>query len=164
MNDLWISLDARSEAHDTYINSTQAQILGKKTGRIQPKLRQKLEKKCSLSRLLGNRPALHRRTRAIQEKAIKVRRNAPATIREDSAFNPGPPKMPRLSEKRTFESWIKESLQVYARYIGSDLVDASIKPRTRKIRQSLWSYSKTGEGIGIRTSTRKKLASIDLCD
>lgn len=38
MNDLWMSLNSRSEAHDTYINSTQAQILGKKTGRIQPKL------------------------------------------------------------------------------------------------------------------------------
>lgn len=50
---------------------------------------------------------------------------------------------PRRS-KRKIASWVRESLQAYGKFIASDLVDASIKPRIRKIRKSLWSYRDWG--------------------
>lgn len=150
MDELWMNLKAKSEAQDEHINSTRHKILGQRTGRIQSKLREKLAtKKCSLARLLENRPGLHKRNRALQEKAIKVRQNALPTIREDSTIKPELPKMPRLSEKRKLASWVKESLHIYGTFIASDLVDTSIKRRLKKIRQSLWSYRKTGKGSGM---------------
>lgn len=150
MNDLWKNLNATSKAHDSYTNTTQAKILGKHSSRMQRDLRQKLaERRCSLNISVGNRAGLHRRTRAYMERAIKVRKNALATIPEDLTTNPEIPKMPRLSEKNKVATWVKESLRVYGKYLASHLVDASIKPRIKKIRQCLWSFLKTGKGIGM---------------
>lgn len=150
MNELWKKLKAKSEARDEHMNTIRHKILGKRTDRIQSKLREKLAtKKCSLAKLLENRPRLNKRTRALQEKAIKARQNALPTIREDPTINPELPKMPRLSEKRKLASWVKKSLPIYGTFIASDLVDASIKRRMKKIRQSLWSYRKAGKGSGM---------------
>ncbi|MCJ1267064.1 hypothetical protein MMC22_006949 [Lobaria immixta] len=150
MNDLWKNLNATSKAHDSYTNTTQAKILGKHSSRMQWNLRVKLaEKKSSLDTLVGKRAGLHRRTRVYKERAIKVRKNALATIPEDLTTNPEIPKLPRLSEKNKLTTWVKESLHVYGKYLASHLVDASIKPRIKKIRRCLWWYLKTGKGIGM---------------
>lgn len=150
MNDLWKDLNAKAEAGDRHINKTHTKVLGKHTGRIQRKLREKLsEKACSLTRLVENRPGLRRRAVVYKERAIKVRTKALDTISEEEhTINPKLPKMPRLSEKKSLRSWVKETIQVYGQYIVSDSVDASIKPRIKQIRQSLWSYRETGKGIG----------------
>lgn len=149
MNDLWKDLNAKAEAGDRHTNTTHTKVLGKHTGRIQRKLREKLsEKTCSLTRLVANRPGLRRRAVVYNEKAIKVRTNALDTIPEEDTINPKLPKMPRLSDKKSLRSWVKETIQVYGQYIVSDSVDASIKPRIKQIRQSLWSYRETRKGIG----------------
>ncbi|MCJ1424082.1 hypothetical protein MMC29_001969 [Sticta canariensis] len=149
MTDLWKGLNAKSEAHDAYVETIQNKILGKTTGiRIQPRLRKKLsETKCTLTTLITNRPEVHRRTRAYQAKARKARESALAMISEDQTVDAELPKMPRLSNKSKPESWIKKILPVYRKYLTSDLVDSSIKPRLREIRQILWSYRQAGKGL-----------------
>lgn len=78
----------------------------KKSGHIQPKIREKLaEKKCSLIGLLEKRQKLFHHKRTLQNKVIEVRKNALTTICED--FNPKLPKMPGLSKKRKLASWVK---------------------------------------------------------
>lgn len=150
MNDLWRDLNDKSEARDTRINTIRTTTLARHTGRIQPKLQKKLSKqKCTLARLLLNRPGKCRRASAYKEKAGKVIENTLTTILEDRPASPELPKMPPLSSKTRFTSWIKKSIQVCGKYIASDLVDASIKARFKKIRQRLWSCRKTGEGVGM---------------
>lgn len=149
MNDLWEGLNAKSEAHDAYVETIQNKILGKNTGIcIQPRLREKLsETKCTITTLI-NRPKGHRRTQAYQAKARKARESGLAMISEDQTVDAELPKMPRLSDKSKLESWIKKTIPVYRKYLTSDLVDSSIKPRLREIRQCLWSYRKAGKGLG----------------
>lgn len=160
MSDLSKNLSAKAEAHDRYNNTIKTKIIGEHTGRIQPTLREKLSQKtCTLARLVENRPGMHRRTVAYMERAIKVRKNTLATISEVHKLNTGVPKMPRLSEKKKLASWIKESLEIYGKYIASDLVDASIKPRLKKVRQCLWSYRKTGKGVGMVIAEGRSIPS-----
>lgn len=149
MNDLWKDLNAKSEAHDAYVESTQNKILGKNTGiHIQPRLRERLSgPRCTLTRLLTDRPKVNRHTRAYLAKARKVRKRVLAMISEDQTVDAELPKMPQLSDKSKPESWIKKSLPVYRKYLNSGLVDSSIKPRIRRIRQSLWSYRKARKGL-----------------
>ena len=160
MDDLWKGLNATSEAHDAHVDMIQKKILDKKTGgRIQPRLRDRLsETRCTLTRLLTSRAKLHRRTRAYQAKARKARKSALAMISEDQVGDVDLPKMPRLSDKSKTGSWIKITLPIYRAYLTSDLVDNSIKPRLREIRQSLWSYRKAGKGI------RKVIAGLNRPD
>lgn len=154
MSNLKKDLNAKAEAQDRYKNTIRTKIIGEQAGRIQQKLRKKLSHEtCTLARLVENRSGLHRRTVAYMKRAMKVRKNALATIsevhREAHRVNTDVPKMPRLSEKKDLASWIKESLKIYGKYIASDLVDASIKPRLKRVRQCLWSYRKTGKGVGM---------------
>lgn len=58
------------------------------------------------------------------------------------------PEMPPLSQKRILASRVKESLQVYGKFLASDLINASIKSHIKKIHQCLWSGRKTVEGMG----------------
>lgn len=111
MSDLWTDLSARSEAHDEFVNSAHARIIGKHIDHLKPKLQVKLAgaaEKCCLSRLtrlVGNYSELHGGTRDYQESAMDVKKNALATIAEDQiaedqTVEPELPKMPRLPEKR----------------------------------------------------------------
>lgn len=162
MSDLRLGLKANSIAHYTFISKTRARILLKHTGRIQPNLQANLmEKLCSLAREQKSSRWYHRVGR-YKQRATNVKRRALPTIPEFGVLNPGIPKMPRLSEKRPLASWIKESLEVYRKYIASDLVDASIKPRIKRIRQCLWVYGKTGKGIGMAIAKGNKPSRSDL--
>lgn len=88
MYELWMNLCANLEAQDACINMAKAKILGEKICHIQPKLAKHLaRKKCSLARLLDNRPRSNHHRRAFQEKAEKVKKNALATIHEDPTLN-----------------------------------------------------------------------------
>lgn len=157
MNQLRRDLNAKFEAHDKRCTTTSTKILGKQTGRIQQKLQQKLSgrKVCTLARLVKNRPRLHRRTIASMKKWKNAKKRLRTSIHEDQTANPENPKMPPLLEEMELESWIKESVQVHKTYIVSDVVDASTKPRTKKLdnfrghmarleKLSQWSLRKGG--------------------
>ena len=163
MHELWMNLNAKFEAHNTYTDMTRSEILGKHTGRIQRKLREKLaEKKSSLTMLVEYCPRMYRRDRAYRERVMRLRKKPLAMVPEDSAAEPKIPKMPRLSKTGPLGSWVKESLQVYGTYIASDSVDGSIKPRLMKIRRCLRLYFRTGKAIGIATANGNRPNRSDL--
>ncbi|MCJ1429891.1 hypothetical protein MMC29_007806 [Sticta canariensis] len=150
MSDLWADLSARSEAHDEFVNSMHARIIGKHIDHLQPELQVKLAgaaDKCSLTVLVGDCSELHWRTRDYQESAMDVRKNALATIAEDritedqiaedqiaeaQTVKPELPRCHAFLKSGISASWIRGPLWAYVRYITSDLADASIKPRRGK--------------------------------
>ncbi|MCJ1470438.1 hypothetical protein MMC07_009083 [Pseudocyphellaria aurata] len=153
MRDLWDNLSARSTADDTRVNSINAKILGKRGAPIQRKLHAKLsETTCTLACLVENRPMLHlnRRDMAYREREAKLKANTLPTIFEGKAGAPTIPKMTKLSDRKNLATWVGESVEVYGKLLSSDLVDASIKPRIREIRQSLWMYRGTRNGLGTK--------------
>lgn len=149
MSDLWKDLSAKAEAGDTFTNTIHTKVLGKHTGRIQRKLKEKLSvNTCTLARLAENRPGFRRPSTAYKEKATKVRTDALATISEDHTTSPRLPKMPRLPEKKKLAPWVDETIKAYGEYVASDSVDVSIKPRIKEIRQYLWLYRETRRRVG----------------
>lgn len=159
MNDFWSRLNADSKAQDNHSNAVQTTILSNHTGRIQASLQQKLQKKtCTFVNLLSRGPVLHRRTRALQKQAKRVKRNPLVTIREVDADTVEPPKVIRLSEKSKIDQWVTKTLSVFGQLLGSDAVDASIKPRLRQIRQSLWTY-RTRKGSRLNRCDLQSLST-----
>ena len=159
MNDFWSRLNADSNAQDNHSNAVQTTILSNQTGRIQAPLQKRLQKKtCTFVSLLSRGPELHRRTRALQKQAQRVRQNPLVTIHEVDADSVELPKVIRLSEKSKIDQWVTKTLSVFGQLLASDAVDASIKPRLRKIRQSLWTY-RTRKGTRLNRCDLQSLST-----